>query len=67
MQMFVSGDSNELIEIANSDLPKICQWLNANKLSLNLNKTKNMLFSKSKTVDNSIDPLLIDNNPITKN
>ena len=65
--VFISGDnSNELIEIANSDLIKICQWLNANKLSLNLNKTKYMLFSKSRTVDNSIDPLLIDNDPIQR-
>ena len=53
--LFISGDnSTELIEIANSDLNKICQWLNANKLSLNLNKTKYMLFSKSKIIDNGI-------------
>ena len=65
--LFISGhNSNELIEIANSDLNKICQWINANKLSLNLNKTKYMLFSKSKTVDNPIDPLLIDNDPIQR-
>ena len=65
--LFISGhNSNELIEIANSDLNKICQWINANKLSLNLNKTKYMLFSKSKTVDNSIDPLLIENDPIQR-
>ena len=34
-------------EIINSELNNVCKWLNLNRLSLNISKTKCMIFSKS--------------------
>ena len=38
---------NTLVNIVNSELIKVTQWIRANKLSLNIQKTKYMLFSHS--------------------
>ena len=55
--LFVGGvDVNELINTGNSELKQICQWLNANKLSLNVKKSKYILFSKSKSLPDPINP-----------
>ena len=65
--LFVSGvHVNELINTGNSELKQICQWLNANKLSLNVKKSKYILFSKSKSLPDPINPLIIDNCPIQR-
>ena len=65
--LFFSGeDGNDLIQLANTELLKIYQWLNANKLSLNVKKSKYMLFSKSKRFENPSIPLLIDTHPIQR-
>lgn len=41
------------IEHMNSDLKKVCKWLNSNKLSLNVHKTKWMLLGKN---NDKVDP-----------
>ena len=46
---YLSGPSPEtLINIANTELTKVFQWLIQNKLSLNVKKSKYMFFSKTK-------------------
>ena len=45
-----SNKINELFEVANLELAKASDWFKANKLTLNISKTKYMLFrDKSKT------------------
>ena len=51
---FSHSNPNTLVEIVNSELQKTIQWIRANRLSLNLQKTKYILFS------NSIDSLPTD-------
>ena len=48
----VSGkDVEQLIQLINEELHKICTWLSANKLSLNVKKTHFMVFkSKNKKI-----------------
>ena len=41
------SDPNVLIRTVNEELKNVTQWIYANKLSLNINKTKVMLFSNS--------------------
>ena len=45
--LFLNGESpSDLIKIANQDLKQIIKWLNINKLSLNIKKSKYILFSQ---------------------
>ncbi len=45
--IFCSGDNlNRLLEVINKELRKLQNWFKSNKLSLNLSKTKIMLFGK---------------------
>ena len=44
---FSHSNPQTLAEIVNYELVKILQWIRSNKLSLNLQKTKYILFSKS--------------------
>lgn len=47
--IFCSGDNlQQLLEIITSEMKKLKQWFDVNKLSLNLSKTKIMLFGKHK-------------------
>ena len=49
---FTSGkNANELFRTVNSELPKLQNWLFANKLSLNTLKTKYILFHKTNMAD----------------
>ena len=41
---FSNKDPTELIELLNREIPKFFQWLMANKLTLNIDKTKLILF-----------------------
>lgn len=51
----------------NETLSNISDWFKANKLSLNISKTKSVLFSKQKTVRANDSPTLkINNQPISK-
>ena len=45
--LFSHNNPNTLVHTVNSELRKVTQWIRANKLSLNLQKTKYMLFSKN--------------------
>lgn len=42
--LYANDNYNDLIEVANQELAKIKSWMDINKLSLNLNKTKVMMF-----------------------
>ena len=44
---FSHQNPDTLVRIVNSELKKVTQWIRANKLSLNLQKTKYMFFSNS--------------------
>ena len=45
--MFLSGKNpNELVNIMNEEVTKVIDWLNLNKLSLNLDKTHFIIFKK---------------------
>lgn len=56
-------DLQQLLEVANTEFSKLKCWFDANKLSLNLSKTKVMLFGNHKTnieVNLEIDNVKID-------
>jgi hypothetical protein len=54
--LFINGCNIETIEsYANIQLSKIVEWLNANKLSLNVKKTHFMMFSNKKVKTRSVD------------
>ena len=47
-------NKSEATNILNTELSKICQWLSANKLSLNVKKSKLLVFTKQKdNINNS--------------
>ena len=48
---FASENINSLFKILNSELRKLDEWFRANKLSLNVKKTKYSLFHKPKSKD----------------
>ena len=53
-----------LIETVNSELKKVTQWIRANKLSLNIQKTKYMLFSN--TLNTLPTDVIFDDTPLEK-
>ena len=56
--LFYSNDNNtEAIDIINSELEKISQWLAANKLSLNVGKSKLLIFNKKK--ESTLDKIML--------
>ena len=64
--LFVQGKSlNQLINIMNEELKNIVEWLNINRLSLNINKTNFMVFSLKKKQISSL-KLTINNQNIQK-
>ena len=53
----------------NEELRKVANWFKANKLSLNISKTKYSLFHstrKKKDIPNTLPPLHIDNVPVKR-
>lgn len=46
---YSSNNYNELVNTVNEELNKLKKWMDNNKLSLNLNKTKAMIFGNSTT------------------
>ena len=55
---FLSGsDVNYLVSTMNIELRKVIEWLNTNKLSLNIDKSHFMLFNRRKKV--TLDPICI--------
>ena len=59
---FSHNDSYRLVEIINIEMSHILSWIRANKLSLNLQKTKYMLFSKS--IDSLPANIVFENTPL---
>ena len=64
-------DSNieNLFQTINEELRKVANWFKANKLSLNISKTKYSLFHstrKRKDIPNILPPLHIDNVPVKR-
>lgn len=57
--VFLSGPNlTELVKNINSELEKLVEWLQSNKLSLNIDKTHYMIFSLKKTKYTSNDVLI---------
>lgn len=57
--IFYSNDNyNELINTVNDELSKIKEWMDRHKLSLNISKTKAMIFGNDKI--NSVLQISID-------
>ena len=49
---FSHKNRKDLFQAVNSELGKVFQWFNANKLSLNKDKTKYTFFHKAREKDN---------------
>ena len=61
---FSHSDHKVLTDTVNNELKKISQWIRANKLSLNLQKTNYMLFSNS--LDSLPSDIVFDNTPLQR-
>jgi hypothetical protein len=58
--LFITGKSlSEIIHILNIELKKVVEWLNANKLSLNVDKTHYMIFSIGRKVGDMTEDIII--------
>ena len=68
--LFISNSNTEKIfETRNEELRKEANWFKANKLSLNISKTKYSLFHstrKRKDIPNILPPFYIDNIPVKR-
>ena len=64
--MFISGkDIDELVNSMNNEMEKVIDWLNVNKLSLNLKKTHYMIFRGRRTKIDVKNKLMINGTVIT--
>ena len=64
--VFITGKNlSNLMESMNTELKKLIEWMNVNKLSLNIKKTKYMLFTLHKKPRSTGD-IFIDHEPIEK-
>lgn len=64
---FIEGKNiNSLIDTMNTEMDKVIIWMRANKLSLNIDKTKYMIFKTQKKLLNITTDLVINNSIITK-
>ena len=59
---FSHKNPNILARTVNNELEKVTQWIRANKLSLNLQKTKYMIFSN--TIESLNSDIILDNTPL---
>jgi hypothetical protein len=50
LNAIANDTSSPTEEIINSELQSVCKWLNLNRLSLNISKTKCMIFQKSNRI-----------------
>jgi hypothetical protein len=63
--IYVKSDTDfkNLIHYINGEINKVAVWFRANKLAVNVNKTKYMIFRTSgKKIDNNIPDLIFDEN-----
>lgn len=64
---FASGKNlDDLIDIANFELKEVIQWMRSNKLSLNIQKTKYIIFCTKNKSTNSNNSIKIHNEPISR-
>ena len=64
---FLSGDNPaQLIDTANSELDLVYDWLKANKLSLNIGKSKYMFFTKRTSIETPDVALVINNKALAR-
>ena len=70
VNLFISDSNIEnLFKTMNEELRKVVTWFKANKLSLNISKTKYSLFHSSrkrKDIPNILPPLHMENVPIKR-
>ena len=59
---FSNKNPHTLVQIINTELNKLAQWIRANKLSLNLQKTKYMIFSN--TIETLPSQIIFDGTPL---
>ena len=65
--IFISGKNlRQLVSTLNSELEKVVEWLQVNKLSLNVNKTQYMVFNLGKKKLETTDPVHIKGNKLKK-
>ena len=66
--LFLDGKNiSDMTHVVNSELQKIVQWLNANKLSINIEKTKYIIFTSNKKKSGNIsENVLINNQPVLR-
>jgi len=63
--LFITGKNLEdLIDTANNELNEVIQWMRSNKLSLNIQKTKYIIFCSKNKSTNSDKEIKIHNEPI---
>lgn len=55
-----------LIEMVNNELNNVHGWITANKLTLNINKTKYLIHQRNKNVPRNTDPINIGNTIVTE-
>ena len=59
--LFITGkDIDALISTLNDEMPKFIQWLNVNKLCLNIDKTQYMVFSLRKPIASNLEVIISD-------
>ena len=57
--VYVQHDSIDgAIQILNSELAKVAEWFDSNKLTLNVNKTRMLMMSRKKTLNPQVDIIL---------
>ena len=61
---FHSKNPDDLIDMANTEIPKILEWLSANKLTLNVSKTHFVIFRNQGKAINLTKTMLINGTPI---
>ena len=60
-------DENNLFNVMNVELAKVCNWILANRLALNIDKTVYLLFAGKKSVSNSNEIYMFNNAISRKN
>lgn len=65
--IFTSGkDINVLAKRINIELASLVEWLQVNKLSLNISKTNYMIFRPARKIPHLTEPIIINNVPIAR-
>jgi hypothetical protein len=61
------GNLRELIDFVNTELQKVSNWLRANKMAVNIGKTKYIIFrTRGQIIEQNIPPVVFNDNEIGK-